>query len=267
MARSWLVLDIGNTHTVAGLAIPPAPGATLKPEFLARARFRTDHHATADEYRMVLGQLLAQKIGREPWKETERAIVSSVVPALETPVRDALAGIPCLMVNHQARRDFELDLPAPASLGADRLANVAGALARFAPPFLIVDAGTATTFCLVDARKHYIGGAITPGLEISWKALTSRAAKLFSVELHRPVTSVGDTTETQLQSGMVLGYEALIEGMVDRLTSDARGSGNFEKPLLLATGGCINWLKLSDRFRIETDLTLEGLLRYGQLGA
>jgi type III pantothenate kinase len=172
-----------------------------------------------------------------------------------------------LMLHADARREFSLELPEPHTLGADRLANVAGALRAFAPPFLILDAGTATTFCLVDRDRRYIGGAIVPGFETSFRALTSKAARLFSVELKRPKSVVGTTTETQLTSGMIHGYEALIEGLTDRLVRDAQSasSGHFENPTLIATGGCLRSLNLSSRFRLEKDLTLRGLLRYGEL--
>ena len=127
-------------------------------------------------------------------------------------------------------------------------------------PLLIVDAGTATTFCLIDNRPAYIGGAIVPGLDTSWRALQARAAKLFSVELTRPENAVGNTTELQIQSGVLQGYEALIEGMTDRLLRDA----GFAEATLIATGGCTRLIRLSERFRIEPDLTLLGLFRYGQ---
>jgi type III pantothenate kinase len=166
-----------------------------------------------------------------------------------------------LSVNARLKRDFELDLPHPEQLGADRLCNVAGALRLVKAPMLIVDAGTATTFCLVDHRNAYIGGAIVPGLDTSWRALQARAAKLFSVELTRPESAVGNTTELQIQSGVLQGYEALIEGMADRLLRDA----GFENATLIATGGCTRLIRLSDRFRMEPDLTLLGLFRYGQL--
>ena len=257
-ANHWLVLDIGNTHTVAGLY--------EQGRLRGHIRFRTDAQATADEYRAKLSQLFefsrADVIGF--WSGVSRVIVSSVVPALEGVIESAARPVACLFVCSRTRREFELDLPFPEQLGADRLANVTGALTLAKPPFLIVDAGTATTFCLVDARPAYIGGNIVPGLETGWKALQARAAKLFSVELIRPESSIGRTTETQLQSGVLLGYEALIEGMTDRLLRDA-GPKFSEAVTIFATGGCINLLKLSSRFRVEEDLTLLGLLRYGQL--
>lgn len=260
----WLVLDIGNTHTVAGIyEVQPVRGQPLGERPLSRVRFRTDAQATSDEYRSHLSQLFLPQARLD---KIDRAIVSTVVPALEDVVRKACEPAACLLIDHETRRDFELDLPYPAQLGADRLANVAGALTLVPPPFLIVDAGTATTFCLVDQKRVYVGGSIVPGLEISWKALQSRAAKLFSVELHRPETSIGKTTETQLQSGVLLGYESLVEGMVDRHLADASLlDPSFKRATLIATGGCIQLLKLSPRFRVEPDLTLQGLLRYGQL--
>lgn len=255
-AGSWLLLDIGNTHTVAGLFTP----AGLR---IAERRFRTDASVTADEYRMLLRQLFADVGERGIWTAISRAIVSTVVPALERVVEQACAEatppVPFLSINARLARDFDLALPHPEQLGADRLANVAGALAVYAPPLLIVDAGTATTFCLVDERRRYVGGAIVPGLETSWRALQSRAARLFSVELIRPETTVGNTTETQIQSGVLHGYEALIEGMADRLLADS----GLADATLIATGGCTRLIRLSDRFRIEPDLTLLGLHQYG----
>ena len=254
MAEHWLLLDIGNTHTVAGLF--QADGQRV-----AEVRFRTDAQCTADEYRMQMRQLFQDVLGHNVWARADRVIVSTVVPALEALVTKACNAVPLLSINARLKRDFELDLPQPEQLGADRLCNVAGALTLIRVPMLIVDAGTATTFCLVDGRNNYIGGAIVPGLDTSWRALQSRAAKLFSVELTRPDNAVGNTTELQIQSGVLQGYEALIEGMADRMLRNA----GFEQATLIATGGCTRLIRLSDRFRMEPDLTLLGLFRYGQL--
>lgn len=252
----WLLLDIGNTHTVAGIA--------ENGKLIRQIRYRTDPQHTSDEYRSLLHQLL----NPTEFNKTSRVIVSSVVPQLDRVVPEALSGVPVLFVRADTRRNFDLDIPVPSQLGADRLANISGALTLAKPPFVIVDAGTATTLCLVDERPFYIGGAIVPGVEISFKALASRAAKLFSVEMVHPKSVLGDTTETQLQSGVLFGYEALIEGMTSSLIEEARKkySKTFtQTPTLFATGGCINLLKLSSRFRTEPDLTLIGLMEYGRL--
>jgi type III pantothenate kinase len=260
----WLLIDVGNTHTVA--AITPAPGSEPPRSgmrLMAQARFRTDSSVTSDEYRAQLRTLFGE--AQPLLARLTRVILSSVVPPLDPVIERAFHPLPVLSLKHLLVRDFELDLPQPGQLGADRLANVAGALAISAPPFVIVDAGTATTFCVIDSRPAYIGGAIVPGMETSWRALQARAAKLFSVELLQPPSSLGRDTETQLRSGVLLGTEALIEGLTDRLIADARTQTRFESPTLIATGGCIHGLKLSSRFRWEPDLTLIGLLRYGQL--
>lgn len=258
MTKHWLLMDIGNTHTVAGLFSESG-------KVVGELRFRTDPLATADEYRVHLSQLFSEHLDGSIWEVADRAILSTVVPVLEKTVRGACAlgkrPIEVISISARLQRDFELDLPFPDQLGADRLANVAGALTLAEPPFLLVDAGTATTFCLIDARPAYIGGAIVPGLDTSWRALQSRAAKLFAVELIRPDSAVGNTTETQIQSGVLQGYEALIEGLADRLLRDA----GLEHARLIATGGCTRLITLSPRFDIQPDLTLLGLFRYGQL--
>lgn len=252
----WLLLDIGNTHTVAGIS--------ENGKLVRQMRYRTDAQHTSDEYRGLLQQFL----NSSELKKTERVIVSSVVPQLDRIIPEALNGTSVLFVRADTRRNFDLDIPVPTQLGADRLANIAGAMTLAKAPFLIIDAGTATTFCLLDERPAYIGGAIVPGVEISFKALASRAAKLFSVEMVHPASVLGNTTETQLQSGVLFGYEALMEGMTNSLIQEAQKKypKTFSQPpTLFATGGCINLLKLSPRFRFEPDLTLIGLIEYGRL--
>lgn len=263
----WLLLDVGNTHTVAGLA-RHSPDGQMQLDRQHEVRFRTDGAATPDEYRAALSQLFAHRGVSDLWNQVTHGVLSTVVPSLERVVRDCFGSLPFLNVNSHAPREFELKLPQPSTLGADRLANVAGALTRFKPPFLIIDAGTATTFCLVDANRNYIGGAIVPGFETSFKALTAKAARLFSIEMIRPASAVGNTTETQLASGMIFGYEALLEGLTDRMLRDAQrdATGTFENPTLIATGGCMRGLRLSERFNLDDDLTLAGLLKYGEMG-
>ncbi len=258
MTNAWLLLDVGNTQTVAGIYAAPISNSE-PPEAYCRVRFRTDARATADEYRAKIRSLISLETSDY---RVSRVIVSSVVPALDSTLEEALSPLPCLFVSAEKKRDFELKLPSPHQLGADRLANIAGAMTLAQPPFLIVDAGTATTFCLVNKDAHYIGGSITPGLEIGWNALQAQAAKLFAVELDHPESAIGNTTETQLRSGVLLGYESLIEGLTDRLIAEA--GSEFRNARFFATGGCVNHLKLSQRFEIETDLTLKGLLSYGE---
>lgn len=252
-----LAIDIGNTQTVAGLFAAGDPSRSL-----AQIRFRTERELTAEDWVERLRPLLS----RIPDAEPSRVIVASVVPQLRAVLHDSFSKGRWQWVDHASPRNFELKLPHPGQLGADRIANVAGALGRMDPPFVIVDAGTATTFCLVDAQRRYIGGAITPGIETAFFALASRAARLFEVEWKRPERALGDTTETQLQSGILHAHEAMIIGMAERLISDALVAGApFTRPRRILTGGCGHFMNLAEAgFEFIPSLTLEGLIRLGQ---
>jgi len=252
MNARWLAVDIGNTQTVAGLYSVSCTPSEFRFHLEKKIRFRTGASATSDEWRSQCS----------PVWNFDRALICSVVPALHGTLSEALSDRAFTIIDSNTPRSFELALPHPEQLGADRLANVMGALARIEPPFLIMDSGTATTFCLVDSKRRYIGGAIVPGLETSFSALQSRAARLFQVELIRPESSVGNTTELQLQSGLIQGTEALIEGLGDRLLRDA--GPEFSGARRLLTGGCGHFLRLPASIEFIPDLTLEGLLHYGK---
>jgi type III pantothenate kinase len=250
----WLALDIGNTQTVAGLFEVDARGA--KTALVASARFKTEPDLAAQDWLTRLASLM------NPQSRVDRVLVASVVPSVKTALAQAFSGIPWLWIDSSLKRNFELKLPHPEQLGADRLANVAGALARFEPPFVIVDAGTATTFCLVDEYRRYLGGSIVAGMETAFNALAGRAARLFEVEWSRPKSTLGNTTETQLQSGIFQGHEALIEGMTLRLLREGLPGSQGVRRIL--TGGWGHLLDLSGQgFEFIPTLTLEGLIRLG----
>jgi len=265
MAQSWLAIDIGNTQTVAGKFDVRGPGATRSPELIEctdQIRFKTDREASAQDWIQKLAPLL-----NPPKTTPSKVIVATVVPQLRAVLNDSFARGCWQWIDSSSPRNFELKLPQPEQLGADRIANVAGALGRMDPPFVIVDAGTATTFCAVDAQRRYIGGSIVPGIETSFFALASKAAKLFEVEWKRPELALGTTTETQLQSGIIHAHEAMIAGMTARLVADAQSLGApFEQPRLILTGGCGHYLQLTGQdFEFIPSLTLEGLIRLGLL--
>jgi type III pantothenate kinase len=109
---------------------------------------------------------------------------------------------------------------------------VIGALARHAPPMMVIDLGTATKFNCINARGEFIGGAIAPGIRTAADALLSRAARLFNVELTRPKETVGRNTVTNIQSGFVYGFAALVDGMVARIRAEMGG-----EVTVVATGG------------------------------
>ena len=140
-----------------------------------------------------------------------------MVPSLTAGYRQ-LAGKyldrPALVIGPGVRTGMPIDIDNPHELGADRIANAVAAHHRFGGPCLVVDFGTATNFDVVSAEGSYIGGAIAPGVEISAAALTDRAARLVKVDLVAPARVIGRSTVECLQSGIVFGTVAMVDGMV-----------------------------------------------------
>jgi type III pantothenate kinase len=144
----------------------------------------------------------------------------------------------------------------PREVGADRVANAAAARCLYSVPACVVDFGTATTFDALSAEGDYLGGAIAPGIAIGAQALFERTANLPRVELSRPPSVIGRNTAHAMQSGLLLGYVGLVEGMVARFKAELG-----PQTRVIATGG------LAEIVAGETDvldtvdpwLTLHGL--------
>jgi len=144
----------------------------------------------------------------------------------------------------------------PKEVGADRIVNAVAAYHRRKGAQIIVDFGTATTFDYVNENGEYMGGVIAPGLMTSSEALFTKASRLFKVELVRPKNVIGKNTINSLQSGIVLGYADMVDGLVNRIVNEAGGT-----PWVIATGGLAELIAGESRTIKEVDnfLTLEGL--------
>lgn len=241
-----LAIDVGNTQTVFGLQV--------KGDWVTW-RFQTDHYATEDE---IAGQLKALFELRGIPFRVDAAICASVVP----PLNDVIArlcsrwfGKECSFLAFDTRLGLETTYEPPSAVGADRIANALGALARFKPPIIVVDFGTATTFDAIDRDGVYVGGAILPGVAVSTEALVGRTAKLPKIEYVAPDRAIGRTTVESLQSGVVLGYAGAIDTLAGRMSEELGGA------TVTSTGG------LGELFMgickslqsYEPNLTLEGL--------
>ena len=244
-----LAIDVGNTSTVLGVF----EGDRLT----ARFRIHTDRMRMESEYRVLLKNLFAL----EDLPPPRAALISSVVPPVEREMARAiegLFGVRARVVDLEAT-GLEVLIDNPREAGMDRLVNAVGALAYPSPTgrYIVVDFGTATTFDLVEAPNRYLGGAIAIGPQTAADALASRTAKLPRIDLIPPERAVGRNTLEALRSGLVLGYAALVEGMVRRFKEEAG------EALVLATGGFASVLKpLCPSFDlVDEDLTLRGLLR------
>jgi len=161
-----------------------------------------------------------------------------------------------IVIDFTSPLGFRIEYHPPADVGADRLANVAAALELVGAPVVIVDFGTAVTLDVLNRRKEYLGGIISPGLELAAESLFRRTAKLPQVALSAPPGVIGRNTLDSLRSGLVLGCAALVDGLLERVFAELG-----ERPAVVATGGAAPVVAPSSRHirRVEPDLTLEGI--------
>jgi type III pantothenate kinase len=213
-----LCADIGNSHTLLGL-VEEADGG---PRVVADWRVMTDARRTADEWPILLRGLLGERLD-----ELDGIAVCATVPAVLHEWRDMLARhfgrVPSVVVEPGVRTGVPILMDNPREVGTDRIANALAAATIYGGPAIVVDfGGTATTFDVVSAAGQYVGGAIAPGLEISLEALGRRGAQLRKVELARPRSVIAKNTVEALQSGMVFGMAAQVEGIVARMIAELR---------------------------------------------
>src|SRR6476620_7054308 len=244
-----LVVDIGNTNVVLGIY----DGPVLK----AHWRLATDAKTTADEYGILFTNLLTSA-GLVP-AQTSGAIMSCVVASLTAtfePLIEQYFRQRPLIVTSESDTGLTTRYANPKEIGSDRLVNAAAAYHKYRRDLIVVDFGTATTFCAITAEGHYLGGVIAPGLGISAEALFTRAAKLAKVELIRPKTVIGTDTASSIQSGLVFGYAGLVDTLVRRMERELGRS-----VYVIGTGGLSSILaaETASIQKIEPLLTLEGL--------
>ena len=246
-----LAFDVGNTHTVLGLF----DGARL----LGTFRISTKPLETSDETALKIRFFLEQHGARVDGLRA--AVVSSVVPAMTEMLKSAfarMAGAPKgLVIDSTWPFSFKIQAEPAGSVGADRLVNAEAAVRDYGSPVIVLDSGTATTLCAVDASRAYLGGAILPGIEMSIEALVSKAAQLYKVELRAPERAIGRNTPEAIQSGVLFGYAAMMDGMVARFRDEL----GEPRARVVATGGVSS--RLQGLMRVETtadpELTLRGI--------
>ena len=245
-----LVFDVGNTNMVIGI---------YKDKSLVKDwRICTDIHKTSDEYGMLIGNLLAHD--NIDIKSIDDVIISSVVPnvmhALENFCIKYCDKKP-MIVGPGIKTGLNIKYDNPKQVGADRIVNAVAAIEKYGSPLIIVDFGTATTFCAISDKAEYLGGTICPGLKISSEALFNGAAKLPRVELIKPGKTICKATVEAMQAGIIYGYVGQVEKIISMMKKEL-GSEDIK---VVATGG------LSSLIHSETDsidhidkfLTLEGL--------
>lgn len=244
-----LALDIGNTNVVLGCI---EDGKILFTE-----RMATDRGKTELDYAISLKMVL--ELRGIKTSEITGAIIGSVVPPVTSLMREAIrkvTGQEAMNVNVGMDIGLEIQMDAPGSVGADRIVNAVAGIARYPVPLILIDMGTATTLCVVNEKKQYIGGMILPGIGISMNALTSRTAQLPSISLDQPKHLIGKNTVECMQSGILYGNAACLDGMIDRIEEEIG-----QKATVVATGGLARKIIPLCRHHIELDdeLLLRGL--------
>lgn len=244
-----LVIDVGNTNVVLGIY----DGRALK----AHWRLATDIKTTSDEYGILMTSLLASA-GLLP-HQISGSIMSSVVPALTGTLETAVVQYfhqQTLLVTSETDTGLTLRYANHREIGSDRLVNAAAAYDKYRRDLIVVDFGTATTFCAITKNAEYLGGVIAPGLGISAEALFTKAAKLSKVELTKPKTVIGTDTASSIQSGLLFGYAGLVDSLVRRIEQEL-GRSTY----VIATGGLSSVIapETTSIQKVEPLLTLEGL--------
>lgn len=247
-----LAFDTGNTNTVMGLF----DGEKL----LANWRFATDPRRTADEYGLLCNDLFTYH--HLAAQRVDRMIISSVVPDLTGTLMEVgrrYFHLEPLKVEAGIKTGMKIRYENPKEVGADRIVNAVATIERYGAPAIVVDFGTATTFCAINEAGEYLGGAITAGIGISMEALFEHAAKLPKVDLVAPPRAIGKSTVGAMQSGLVYGYAGLIDAMIERIAKEM-GKEPYEVSIV-ATGGRSDLICPYTRHvkTVDMGLTLEGL--------
>lgn len=248
-----LCFDIGNTDIHGGVF--------AEDQLLLEFRQSSHNRPSADEFGLFLLQLL-QVNALDP-ATIERVAIASVVPEAQLPVIQAceryLKRTP-LLLKAGVKTGLKIRVHNPGEVGADRIANAIAAVDLFpGKDLIVVDMGTATTFCAINREKEYLGGVIAAGLGLSMRALARGTAKLPFVDVTAPVRALGRNTVENIQSGLFFGHLGLIKELRLRFTHECFDG---RQPTVIGTGGFARLFADHAVFdHTVPDLVLQGLRR------
>ena len=244
-----LTIDIGNTNIVFGVF--------EEKKLVNHWRIVTHKDKTEDEYGILIVNLY--RAAGIDMAKTKGVIVSSVVPPMVSTFESLCRKyfhITPLFVGPGVKTGMPIRYDNPHEVGADRIVNAIAAYDKYKHSLVVVDFGTATTFDYISPRGEYMGGAIAPGIVISSEALFMRASKLPRIELIRPEFVIGKNTNSSLQAGIVFGYIAMVDGIIEKIKQEVKTD-----PRVVATGGLAPLIAEGSKTIEEVDplLTLTGL--------
>lgn len=245
-----LVMDVGNTNITIGMY----DGKKL----LNHWRMGTDREKTSDEFGMFMMSLFSND--KLDISNIDAVIMASVVPpimySLDHAIRKYLKKEP-ILVGPGIKTGINIKYENPREVGADRIVNAVAAIEIYGGPIIVVDFGTATTFCAISSKGDYLGGVICPGIKVSLEALFQKAAKLPRIELVKPENVIGRTTIGNMQSGIIYGYIGQVDYIVKRMKKEMKE----DNVKVVATGGLARLIASESETIDEINglLTLEGL--------
>ncbi|TJX15563.1 type III pantothenate kinase [Tissierella creatinini] len=247
-----LVIDVGNTNIVFGLY----DGKELAFDW----RISSDVDRTSDEYGLLFDQIF--RYNDISIVDIEDVIISSVVPTLMHTLPAASIRYfhkEPIVIGPGVKTGMNIRYDNPKEVGADRIVNAVAAYEKYGGPVIIVDFGTANTFCYVNKEGDYLGGAITPGIRISSEALFLRTAKLPKVELLKPEKVIGKNTVSSIQSGMVNGFIGMVDHIIELMMNEMEVE--HKDINVVATGGFSQLIASQSKYikKIDKMLTLDGL--------
>ena len=244
-----LTVDIGNTNITLG---------AYNSNFLAfTARLATDTRKTDDQYAIEIKHILS--LYNIKSEDIEDCIIASVVPAVGRQISQAvskLCEIVPLMLGPGVKTGLNIKIDNPAQLGADLVAGAVGAIDAYTMPCVVIDMGTASTISVLDKNGSFLGGIISAGVRLTLKALTENTALLSSIPIEAPKSIIGSNTTESMQSGLVYGTAAMLDGILEKITEELG-----EKPTVVATGGLSKEIITHCKNNIiyNENLLLEGL--------
>ena len=250
-----LAFDVGNSNTVIGVF--------RDDDLINNWRIETDMNKSADEYGMLLNQLFNYE--GINMKDIDDMIISTVVPSVLFTLQHMAQkyfGKKAIVVETGIKTGLIVRYDNPSQVGADRIVNAVAAFTKYGGPIIIVDFGTATTFCAVSDKGEYLGGTIAPGLKISLEALFQKTSKLPKVEIEDPGKVICKNTQESMQSGLVYGHMGMCDYIVAMMKKELVEYCGYNKPItVVATGGISTMIDsgLDCIDFVDKLLTLEGL--------
>lgn len=251
-----IAFDIGNTNTVLGVF--------RDGKLVTSWRMETDARKSADEYGMLVRQFFAFE-GLD-MADVDDVIIATVVPSVLYTIRHMATKyfhLRAITVESGIKTGLIVKYDNPKQLGADRIVNAVAAHEKYGGDLIVIDLGTATTFCAVTENGEYLGGTIAPGLKISSEVLFSMTAQLPKVELEAPGHTICRNTITGMQSGLVYGHMGMVEFIVKKMKDELAAYTGSDRPIrVIATGGLSTLIRSGVECIdiVDRDLTLEGLM-------